>query len=86
MRNVHRADYQQVLYEAAVERGVTIRLGCPVVSVDEATASVTLKSGEVIRADLIVGADGRSPTVQVVPALISSRHEIHRTRCHQHRI
>lgn len=56
--NVHRADYQQVLYTATVERDVKVRLGCTVVSADERAHSVTLQSGEVVHGDIIVGADG----------------------------
>lgn len=67
MWNVHRSDYQKVLYEAAIENGVNIRLGCPVASIDDTTASVTLKSGEVVQGDLIIGADG---------SYISKRHAL----------
>jgi salicylate hydroxylase len=59
--NVHRYDLQQVLHAAAVQRGVDIRMDCTVVSVEEATPSVTLKSGQVVTGDLIVGADGIFP-------------------------
>jgi salicylate hydroxylase len=58
----HRADLQQILYEAAMKRGITFRLGCPVVSLDEDddTSAVVIKGGERIEADVIVGADGKS--------------------------
>lgn len=50
-----------MLYKAAVERGAHVRLGCPVVAVDVDSdePSVTLKSGEVVKADLVVAADGQ---------------------------
>lgn len=51
-----------MLYQAALDKGATIRLGCQVVSVDEQTPSVTLKSGEVVHGDVIIGADGMLPT------------------------
>jgi salicylate hydroxylase len=57
MWQVHRADYQQVLYKAAAKRGVTLRLGCPVVSINENKPSVTIKGREVLEADIIIGAD-----------------------------
>ena len=60
---VHRADLQQVLYKAAVERGVTLRLGCPVMAIDdehEDNVAVVIRCGERIAADVIVGADGKS--------------------------
>jgi flavin-dependent dehydrogenase len=56
---IHRADLQQVLYQAAVERGITLRLGCPVVAIDDENVAVVLKGGERIEADVIVGADGK---------------------------
>jgi salicylate hydroxylase len=31
---IHRADYQRILYDAAIEAGVEVRLGCPISSVD----------------------------------------------------
>lgn len=55
---MHRADYHQILHETAVSKGVKIRLGCAVESVDESAPSVTIKGGEVVHADLIIGADG----------------------------
>lgn len=61
--HVHRADLQQVLFKAAVERGVTLRLGCPVIAIDdehEDDVVVVIRSGERIAADVLVGADGRS--------------------------
>jgi salicylate hydroxylase len=59
MWQVHRADYQQVLYKAAEKRGVTLPLGCPVVSVNENKPSVTIRGGEILEADIIIGADGK---------------------------
>jgi 2-polyprenyl-6-methoxyphenol hydroxylase-like FAD-dependent oxidoreductase len=46
------------LYKAAEKRGVTLRLGCPVVFVDEKAPSVTVKGGEILKADIVIGADG----------------------------
>jgi 2-polyprenyl-6-methoxyphenol hydroxylase-like FAD-dependent oxidoreductase len=52
---VHRANYQQILYEGAKAKGVNIRLGCRIVSVDDEHTTVVLQSGERVGADLIVG-------------------------------
>jgi salicylate hydroxylase len=55
---IHRADYQRILFDAAKENGVTIRLGSPIESVDEIGPTVILKNGEKLKADIVVGADG----------------------------
>lgn len=55
---IHRADYQDILQEAAVESGVHVVLGAPVESIDENKPAVRLKSGQELEADLVVGADG----------------------------
>ena len=59
MWNVHRADYQRVLYDAAVKRGVVVRFDSRVESLDEDGPSVTIKGGEIVKGDVIVGADGK---------------------------
>ena len=64
--HVHRADLHRLLFDLA-EPHMTLRLNSTVVSVDPEGPSVTLKSGEVVRGDLVVGADGiKSLTQQVV--------------------
>jgi salicylate hydroxylase len=55
---IHRADYQKILYDAAVEAGVHFSLGCHVESVDDNEATIMLRDGRRLQADLIVGADG----------------------------
>lgn len=55
---IHRADYQRVLLQAAVEAGAAVRTNCRVERVDDETVTVALKSGELFSADLIIGADG----------------------------
>ncbi|KAG0702093.1 hypothetical protein DFH29DRAFT_999595 [Suillus ampliporus] len=55
--HIHRADFHQILYEAT-EPHCNVRVGCRVVSVDPSKPSLTLASGEVVYADLIIGADG----------------------------
>lgn len=55
---IHRADYQRVLYEAAVERGIKYIKNCRVLRVDDATVTVHLENGKELSADLIIGGDG----------------------------
>jgi salicylate hydroxylase len=64
---VHRADLHKLLY-GLVAPHVTILLDSTVVGCDPGPAapSVTLKSGEVLKADLIVGADGLKSYIQQV--------------------
>lgn len=52
-----RADFHRMLHEAA-EPYCDIRVNSRVVSVDPSKPCVTLASGEVVSADLIIGADG----------------------------
>lgn len=68
----HRADYHAMLHRLAVSApGVHIRLGATVCDVQPDPAvpggpSITLASGEVLHADLIVGADGVKSVLQKV--------------------
>lgn len=55
---IHRADYQKLLYKAAVEMGVEYRMNCRVDSVDDESITVRLVTGEKYTADIIIGADG----------------------------
>ncbi|KAG1807966.1 FAD/NAD(P)-binding domain-containing protein [Suillus subaureus] len=54
---LHRADLHKMLYEVT-EPCCNIRVNSRVVSMDPSKPSVTLASGEVVSADLIIGADG----------------------------
>ncbi|KAG6861628.1 hypothetical protein C0995_014067 [Termitomyces sp. Mi166 len=54
----HYADLRRLLYDTAVSLGADIRLNTPVASIDPDDQSVTLRSGEILRADVIIGADG----------------------------
>lgn len=60
MLNVTRQVYQRVLYEGAVGVGVKVRFGCRVEKIDDSDTVpfITLSTGENIKSDLIVGADG----------------------------
>jgi len=65
--HIHRADFHKLLSDLVAPH-VTIVLGSTVVGCDPnpASPSVTLESGKVIRADLIVGADGVKSYIQQV--------------------
>ncbi|KAL1844728.1 hypothetical protein VTK73DRAFT_1944 [Phialemonium thermophilum] len=55
---VHRADLHRALLEAAQKAGVTILNDKRITSYDFEAPSATTETGEVFRADLVVGADG----------------------------
>ena len=65
--HIHRADFHKLLYDLVVPH-VTILLDSLVVGCDPGpvSPSVTLKSGKVVRGDLIVGADGVKSFIQQV--------------------
>jgi salicylate hydroxylase len=52
------------LYEAAVREGVKVRFGARVENLEDSSPRpcVALSTGERIEADLIIGADGISPS------------------------
>ncbi len=70
--HIHRADYHTLLHRLArAAPSVHIRLGATVLTVQPDPAagggpSVTLATGEVIHADLIIAADGVKSTIQKV--------------------
>ena len=56
---IHRGDLQRVLFRAAKEVGIAIRFGEKVIQIsDSFDACMVLASGEIVQADLIIGADG----------------------------
>jgi 2-polyprenyl-6-methoxyphenol hydroxylase-like FAD-dependent oxidoreductase len=57
---LHRADYQRILYNAALKAGAKIEFGKKVTSIDQSAPSLTMEDGSVIRTDLIIAADGSS--------------------------
>jgi hypothetical protein len=52
------SDVRDAVLSAARANGATVRFNARVVSFDESRAQVTLENGEVISADVVVGADG----------------------------
>jgi salicylate hydroxylase len=56
--NVHRADLIDLLANAVPPNVVRLRAECASISQDAEGAYVTLKNGEVIRGDAVIGADG----------------------------
>ena len=64
---VHRAEYQQLLYERAVQLGAKVHFSCIVEYVDPASCQLLLADGRCFSGDVIVGADGiRSKVRDVV--------------------
>ncbi|KAF8134218.1 hypothetical protein EV363DRAFT_1160497 [Boletus edulis] len=56
---IHRADFHRLVYELAeLHPRVTIRTSSRVVAMDPSIPTLTLESGEVVQADLVIGADG----------------------------
>jgi salicylate hydroxylase len=61
---IQHVGLRQVLYNAAIAAGAEVRTGTTVTSVSGEGPRVTLASGEILLADVIVGADGCSSIVQ----------------------
>ncbi|KAI6115943.1 hypothetical protein F5141DRAFT_636270 [Pisolithus sp. B1] len=61
--HVHRADLHRMLYDLA-EPHVNIRTNCRVVSMNPSIPTLMLRSGEVVHADLVIGADGLKSTTR----------------------
>src|SRR5258708_32124057 len=55
---VHRAHFHTALYKKALELGVQVKVASKVEEYDTEAPSVTLGTGEVLTADLVVAADG----------------------------
>ncbi|KAK1703419.1 uncharacterized protein BDZ83DRAFT_686415 [Colletotrichum acutatum] len=55
---IARPHYHGVLWSAAKEAGVELRLGAEAVAIDFEDSSVRLVTGEIVRGDVVVGADG----------------------------
>ncbi|OGM50599.1 salicylate hydroxylase, partial [Aspergillus bombycis] len=55
---IHRADYQQILFDRAMIMGVTVRFGATVEDLDFQDMQVVLKGGQTVAGDVIIGADG----------------------------
>jgi 2-polyprenyl-6-methoxyphenol hydroxylase-like FAD-dependent oxidoreductase len=52
-----------MLYSAAIDIGVEVRLASRIVHIDESIPTVSLANGEKIEGDLLVGADGMLPQI-----------------------
>lgn len=55
---IHRVDYHRILYDEAIRLGAVLRLGAEVTSISVEQQTALLADGTMIRADVIVGADG----------------------------
>ncbi|TFY76881.1 hypothetical protein EWM64_g7132 [Hericium alpestre] len=63
--HVHRADVHQMLYDLATPY-MTVRLNARVMSIDPSIPTLTLQSGEVVSADMIIAADGVKSMIREV--------------------
>lgn len=55
---IHRADFHEALYARAKELGVDVRVNSKVVKYDLGAPAVMLENNTILRADLVVAADG----------------------------
>lgn len=55
---IQHSDLRQMLLETALELGAEARANAKVVEIAEDCRSVRLASGEILQADIIIGADG----------------------------
>ena len=75
--SMKRSDYQQGLYEVALEAGVEILLGKKIVAMDEDEPSLTTSEGEKFVGDMVIVADGMRRTVPIgMLKLIPSRYQV----------
>jgi salicylate hydroxylase len=58
-RVIHRQDYHAILLEEAQRLGAEIKLNSDVVKLNFDRTEVILSDGQVLKGDVIVGADGR---------------------------
>ncbi|GLB37981.1 putative protein with domain-containing protein [Lyophyllum shimeji] len=65
--HVHRADLQKLLLELATPY-MTLRLNSKVLTVEPTTPFVVLECGEIIKTDLVIGADGVRSTIRDIVA------------------
>ncbi|KZO91484.1 FAD/NAD(P)-binding domain-containing protein [Calocera viscosa TUFC12733] len=64
--HIHRADFHRMLDDLASGAGVQIRLGAAVTAIDADAPAVTLRSGETLACDLLIGADGVKSMIRQV--------------------
>lgn len=64
-RTIHRADYHDILSKEAQRLGAKIMLDSEVINIDSGKRQVTLKDGKLIPGNVIVGADGEDPCLDL---------------------
>src|SRR5271155_1110568 len=72
-RVIHRHDYHAILLKEARKLNADIRLGVSVENIDFAQTLVQLGNGEVLKGDVIIGADGMSNIPEFPPPWLSCR-------------
>ncbi|KZW03898.1 FAD/NAD(P)-binding domain-containing protein [Exidia glandulosa HHB12029] len=66
MHRIFRSDLRDIMYETAISAGVEVSFNSKVVGVDLDGPCVILENGDILDADLIVGADGANGAIRRV--------------------
>lgn len=56
---MQRQVYVPIILDAVKRYGGTVRLGVQIGSIDEVGPAVILDGGEIFKADIVIGADGK---------------------------
>jgi hypothetical protein len=78
-----RGDFQYILCEVAMKRGIVVCLACPVESVNNSGPSAILGNGDIVKGDVTAAADGiswehgASPSIQTDLGTTLSSAETH---------
>ncbi|KUJ06637.1 salicylate hydroxylase [Mollisia scopiformis] len=80
---LHRADYQRILYDAAIKAGAKVEFNRKVKDVDFSTPSLTLEDGQEFATDLVIAAEGIGSRTRI--SLFSDSHA-HGTPDSAHRL
>ncbi len=62
---VHRAELHSILRRHALKHGVEVKVNSRITDYDFDAPAITLASGEMVRADMVVAADGGSITARI---------------------
>ncbi|KAI5118375.1 hypothetical protein M0805_008703 [Coniferiporia weirii] len=63
---MHYADLLAQVYSLAISAGAVVQFGTTVTAIDPSTPTVTLSTGEVLKPDIVIGADGYQSLCQQI--------------------